>query len=399
MQQKDENTLMTKVLLGEASEQDVEQLRQHADSQSMEEIIEADDLARRYQFYSEADYQQALDHALEVMKGERRGARTTARHRWAVAAAIGVLVALGGLVWLRQYTKVVPPELGQELLVAIQQSEQAGRVEAVVESLPQPALFPKKNGTKATQSVPSTHSSSVEGEAVEQLLAAKRITTKSDKEYWLTLPDGSLVHLSYNTRVIYPERFNGESRDVILEGEAYFMVAKDRRHPFIVHTPQGDVKVYGTEFMLKALPASPINPVTDNKSIEADGGTETDTYVVLVRGSLSVTPTMGTEQMLRPGQKLSIDRGQTTIEDVDTAPYVAWNEGMFLFTNWPLERIVSVLSRWYGKQFAFADDELRHVKLSGNLYRYGQIDPTMRALEKVAGITVCESQNVLMIDY
>lgn len=85
-------------------------------------------------------------------------------------------------------------------------------------------------------------------ETVEQLLEARRITTYQDKEYWLTLDDGTLVHLNYNTRMVCPERFIDGTRDVILDGEAYFMVAHDSRHPFVVHTPQGDIRVYGTEF-------------------------------------------------------------------------------------------------------------------------------------------------------
>lgn len=382
------------------------------------------------------------------------------RLRWAAAAV--VVVAVSGALWFYQYAKVTPPELSPALQTAIKQSRESGCMEAMISLAPDPKEIVGGPGPEGmadaqpagaqpgqpagtspsptlTDAQPATaqpvHPAGTRrGTGTAQapakagrepaLLSALRVTTRSDKEFWLTLPDGSLVHLNYNTRVIYPERFTGGTREVYLEGEAYFMVSKDRRHPFIVHTPQGDVQVYGTEFMVKAQPsATPLpevgtataksgtalqppasadaatRPAAAGMAPAAVGEGAADAYVVLVRGSLGVTPTAGAEQMLQPGQRLSMNGTVTTIDDVDTAPYVAWNEGMFQFTNWPLERIVSVLSRWYGKQFAFAVDDLRHVKLSGNLYRYGQIGPTMRALEKVAGITVRERQNVMMIDY
>ena len=375
MHHKDDNNLMKKVLLGEASEQDMEQLRQHADSETIEEILEADDLARRYQYYAEADYRQALDRSLAKMKGERRGARTIAlRRRLAAAAAVAVLVA-GGLFWYWHSSRVIPPVVSEQVLAAMQQSKLAGRQEAIIEHTA-PTLHPSPITHHPSHAANEAPSGAV-GQALAALAEASCVTTRSDKEFWLTLPDGSLVHLNYNTRVIYPERFVGDSRDVYLEGEAYFMVAKDRRHPFIVHTEQGEARVYGTEF----------NVCTRTEQTE----------VVLVEGSVGVTPTGGSEQMMMPGQMATLDAHGSTLGTVDVEPYVAWNTGEFVFTDEPIGHIMEVLGRWYGRTVVYASDELRAERFSGSFSRYNDEDATLQAIEAVTGLHIERKANLYTI--
>ena len=209
------------------------------------------------------------------------------------------------------------------------------------------------------------------------MLSARRITTRHDKEFWLTLDDGTLVHLNYNTRLIYPEEFGRGDRNVILDGEAYFMVAKDKSRPFIVHTTNGDVKVYGTEFNVN---------------------TSHSTSVVLVKGSVSVTPTGGREIMLKPGQQLTLTDNQPSVTQVDTAPYVAWNEGKFFFEEWPLERIMQVIARWYGREVEFTTDEIKQQRYSGNFDRYEDIRPTMEAIETITGLKITFAPDRLIIE-
>lgn len=394
------NTLVRKQLTGHITPEEQLQLddwlANHPETaHDYEQLLDGRWFSERYDTYAQVDGERAWEQFRSSHFPAQSSVSKRLWRRWATAAAVLLLVTAGALVWLRQYTKVVPPVLGQKVQSAMQQSELAGRVEAVVESIP---LSLHKEAEEPSRPVHSTAPSPADEDgkdAVKQLLAAKRITTRSDKEFWLTLPDGTMVHLNYNTSVIYPQQFTGDTREVYVEGEAYFMVSRDRRHPFVVHTSQVDVRVYGTEFVVSTW-REESGKWREGSGVGEDGNS---TEVVLVRGSLGVTPAGGEEQMLRPGQKCSMQNNQCSIEDVDTAPYVAWNEGMFMFTDWPLERIVSVLARWYGKEFSFADDELRHVKLSGNLYRYDEIGPTMRALEKAAGVTVRQSQNVLTIDY
>ena len=194
-----------------------------------------------------------------------------------------------------------------------------------------------------------------------------------------------MVHLNYNSRLIYPEKF-GDRRDVILEGEAYLMVAKDKSRQFVVHTPKGDVKVYGTEFV--------VNTGTSTEN----GNDNKELTVVLVKGSVSFTPTDGREKMLTPGQELSIVNSQLNVSEVDTAPFVAWNEGELVFSDWTLERIMSVIARWYGLDVEFANKDLGNHKFSGSLSRYEDLKPTLETIEMVTGMRLNVNNQKLYIN-
>ena len=330
-----------------------------------------DDYRRR----KSIDVQKAIrEMEARIGKTEKASRSSGSRFPFFRIAAVLVLLLVGGTFWYhRGQTRVTPPEISEEVQLAMEQSRKMGKSGAEVLS------------GKAVEEVMSTEERAlyhVDDNLAEQLEEARRITTYQNKEYWVTLDDGTLVHLNYDSRLIYPEHF-GDRRDVILDGEAYFMVAKDKSRQFVVHTPQGDVKVYGTEFVVN--------------SRKSDAEDHKDMYVVLVKGSVGFTANDGREQMLTPGQELSMVHSQLTVTDIDTAPFVAWNEGEFVFNNWSLERIMSVISRWYGLKVEFANSSLGGRKFSGSLSRYEDIKPTIETIEAVTGTTITINHQTLNI--
>ena len=333
-----------------------------------------DDYRRR----KSIDVQKAIrEMEARIGKTEKASRSSGSRFPFFRIAAVLVLLLVGGTFWYhREQTRVTPPEISEEVQLAMEQSRKSGRAAAKVEAVN------NQQSSPVTQEVRQLYH--VDEQFAEQLAEAKRITTYQDKEYWVTLEDGTLVHLNYNSRLIYPEKF-GDRRDVILDGEAYFMVAKDKSRQFVVHTPKGDVKVYGTEFV--------VNTGTSTEN----GNDNKELTVVLVKGSVSFTPTDGREQMLTPGQELSMVHSQLTVTDIDTAPFVAWNEGEFVFNNWSLERIMSVISRWYGLKVEFSNSSLGGRKFSGSLSRYEDIKPTIETIEAVTGTTITINHQTLNI--
>ncbi len=330
-----------------------------------------DDYRRR----KSIDVQKAIrEMEARIGKTEKASRSSGSRFPFFRIAAVLVLLLVGGTFWYhRGQTRVTPPEISEEVQLAMEQSRKMGKSGAEVLS------------GKAVKEVMSTEERAlyhVDDNFAEQLEEARRITTYQNKEYWVTLDDGTLVHLNYDSRLIYPEHF-GDRRDVILDGEAYFMVAKDKSRQFVVHTPQGDVKVYGTEFVVNTR--------------KSDAEDHKDMYVVLVKGSVGFTANDGREQMLTPGQELSMVHSQLTVTDIDTAPFVAWNEGEFVFNNWSLERIMSVISRWYGLKVEFANSSLGGRKFSGSLSRYEDIKPTIETIEAVTGTTITINHQTLNI--
>ncbi len=186
------------------------------------------------------------------------------------------------------------------------------------------------------------------------------LTTPKGGTYQITLPDGSKVWLNANSTLKYPSRFSGDSREVILEGEAFFaishqpsaigkgMTANSRqptagRLPFRVVTRGQTVEVLGTQFNISAYSDDP------------------ETKTTLVEGKVKVMP--GTEKgslqkglldyVLKPGQQATTRATATQIREVDTAGYIAWKSGKFSFDGKPFTQVMDEVSRWYDLEIIY----------------------------------------------
>lgn len=358
-----------------------------------EKIVARHDFKSQMDAYEQIDVESGWKRMeTRIIQDEKSQKRNSARiisllsSQLKYAAVLLLLIAAGAFFWYNKYTEVTPPDISAEIRLAMAKSEECGKSQAKIEILSNQNSLPIYNKINDVSHDASNHSEEKSfGDDVADLIAARRITTMHDKEFWLTLDDGTLVHLNHNTHLIYPEKFGRGKRNVILDGEAFFMVAKDKSRPFIVHTPNGDVKVYGTEFNV-------------NTRNERTGTSETT--VVLVKGSVGVTPSNGREQMLLPEQQATLRANSMTasIEGVDVEPYIAWNTGKFSFHNWQLERIMDVLSRWYGYTVEYKDPSIQKLTFSGNFDRYEKIRPTMDFISKVAGLKIEIKQNKIIIE-
>lgn len=291
------------------------------------------------------------------------------KYLFRIAATVLLLLATGGSFWYKQYTKVTPPAISEGVRMAMQESKEQN-----------PQTLTVSLASEDKQQLRSTLARYCKDEEVlDEFTDAFKMTTVEKKDGWLTLDDGTVVHLNGNSRLFFPEHFGRVGRDVILDGEAYFMVAKDKSRPFVVHTAQGDVREYGTEF-----------------NVAAHSGKATE--VVLVEGSIGVTPVGGTEQMMRPNMMCRVEGSTVVMNVVDTEPYKAWNVGKFTFQNWQMERIMNVLSRWYGMPVEYTDPSLRHLQLSGTFNRYDGMAETMEALGAVTGTQITIENGKIIIN-
>ncbi|RXJ50442.1 FecR family protein [Gelidibacter gilvus] len=150
----------------------------------------------------------------------------------------------------------------------------------------------------------------------------------------IELSDGTVVHLNSGSKMRYPVQFlEGKSREVFVEGEAYFDVSKDKKHPFIVNADAVSIEVLGTKFA--------VSTYTEDLEINA----------VLVEGSISMSNSYIPEDVitLTPGTKGSWDKTghQTKMEDVDVENYISWMKGELVFRNTPFEIMEKKLERKY----------------------------------------------------
>ena len=157
------------------------------------------------------------------------------------------------------------------------------------------------------------------------------------KIFKLVLSDGTIAHLNSGTSLKYPVKFlNGKYRKVFLKGEAYFEVAKDAKHPFVVNTNGVDVRALGTQFNVSSY--------SEDQNINT----------VLVEGSVGVYKNneafnINTSTILTPGLKADFNKNnqKTLIEAVDTNIYTGWVNGKLIFNHMPFKDIVKKLERHY----------------------------------------------------
>lgn len=186
-------------------------------------------------------------------------------------------------------------------------------------------------------------------------------------ECHVLLDDGTEVWLNADSKLKYPIAFSGESREVILSGEAYFDVKKDTRS-FVVSLESGDITVLGTSFGVSAYPGYP-------------------NYTTLVRGSVRFTSLRQEQVVLIPGEQAVVGvSGTLEKRNVDVEEFVGWKDGLFVFKNKSLNAIMDVLERWYGVKTVFQDDSLRELEYTGNLERYESINTFLQLLERLKDI-------------
>lgn len=147
----------------------------------------------------------------------------------------------------------------------------------------------------------------------------------------ILLPDSSWVYLNAGSEIKYPENFV-ENRQVLLKGEAFFEVFKDKDHPFTVEAAHIKTQVLGTSFNVNSF---------FPESVE----------IGLATGALKIiNSSSGEELLLSPGEASSIssDKGEMKKYRVDPKKIAPWKEGILQFSHEDFERVVKKLENWYG---------------------------------------------------
>ncbi|BDF52603.1 MULTISPECIES: FecR family protein [Butyricimonas] len=200
--------------------------------------------------------------------------------------------------------------------------------------------------------------------------------------YQLKLADGTKVWLNSLTQLRFPVTFAGEERKVYLTGEAYFEVARDSVHPFIVATDEGmEVKVYGTEF---------------NVDTYRKGTVKT----TLVNGKVGIrVSATGEEVRLSPNQMALFTKATQSIQVENVDPYgaVAWKDGKFVFEDEPMEEIMERLSRWYDVKVFYANERIKKHTFTGIITRFADISDVLHLMEETAAVEFNIQGNIVTV--
>ena len=361
----DDASLIKKSLIKDLSDKEQKELDQLLDDQSLQDVYkELSDrgyLKKQFMEYEKYSSQKAYREFKE-----RRGHSGRIRIvRWvAVVAAVWVL-ALGVTLWMTFGKKenVAPLPVASKIIPAGEKKATltlADGMEVHVEEITAQILQEKGMNIEYRNGEIVYHKS--EEETTE--VVYNKLEVPRGGECMIKLDDGTKVWVNAETKLKYPVTFVGDRREVVLEGEAFFDVAKNEK-PFIVKTSFGDVRVLGTAFGISAYASEP------------------ESYTTLVRGKVSVEREGIKPVVILPGEQVVTSKdGKMIKQQVDVEEFVGWKDGIYVFKEKSLGEIMKTLERWYNISVDFQEKSLVDLPFTGNLKRYDDINVFFDALTR-----------------
>lgn len=184
-------------------------------------------------------------------------------------------------------------------------------------------------------------------------------TTPRSSPRSIVLSDGSTVLLNASSWLKYPEKFTGKNREVYLDGEALFTVARNERRFFIVHTERQDIQVLGTQFNVLGYSSDP------------------RTITTLITGQIKLATydknhQVKIEMMMHPNQQVFFDKlsNEASVSEIDPNDAVTWIKGVYSFRDASLEEITRRLEKVLGISFIITDDADRIEKYTGKFFSH-----------------------------
>ncbi|MDE3145522.1 MAG: FecR family protein [Bacteroidota bacterium] len=232
----------------------------------------------------------------------------------------------------------------------------------------------------------------------------------------IILPDGTIVWLNSGSKLYYSPKFTDTIRSVALEGEAFFDVVKDAKHPFIVHTSGIDIRVLGTAFNVK--------------SYESDPTIET----TLIRGLIEVVKkneSLSSKVIVRPHEKLIFNKENNTLTSssinvetqyknastqasvkiiskeiaivaipksvADTALVeTAWIYNKLIVDGETFAEFAKKMERWYNVHIVFEDHDLEAYRFH-SVFENESVEQALNALQLTASFNYKINENEIEI--
>jgi len=193
------------------------------------------------------------------------------------------------------------------------------------------------------------------------------LVVPSAKDYKLKLSDGTQVWLNAASSIRFPSSFSSNKREVYLKGEAYFQVAKDVKHEFIVHTDYADIQVHGTSFNVNAYNVASFATALVEGSVSAK------------KDQISLT--------LKAGQEATLERNnQFTVREFDASEVLGWMKGTYFFHNKSIQEIAPVISRLFNVKVNLENAHVAGLTFTGEIDRKLPLSVVVSNLQLSSGI-------------
>lgn len=308
----------------------------------------------------------AVDLVWTKLENEHRPVKRMVK--WRSIAAAAVLVLSVGAYFLRQFAHA-----------PITVNELAGTKKDIAPGINKATLTIAGSGTivlDSTRAGIEVHSGDLtynDHTKIKTNLTAetKMLTLQTPKggTYRLVLPDGSIVWLNAASRLVFPSTFNGrKQREVELNGEGYFEVAKNKSVQFIVKSHGQKVEVLGTHFDINSYDDEPLTKTT------------------LLEGSVRIGSTI-----LKPGEQAEKGDAGINVVPADIDEVMGWKNDYIVFQDEKIENVMRKISRWYNVEVVY-EGELPTDDFGGRVSKRFYISQVLKKLEltnkvhfKVAG--------------
>lgn len=221
--------------------------------------------------------------------------------------------------------------------------------------------------------------SSRSSETDEANLTYTEVNVENGEQKQVTLPDGTIVTLNAGTTLRYPTNFSADTRLVEMRGEAFFKVKRNESKPFIVRTPNADVKVLGTSFNVKAYQ-------------------EDEQLAVSVKTGKVQVDMPETQMRLLPNEQLTVNKvsGEILKKNEDAGKVTAWMEGGLYFNRTPIQSVVRDLERMYNMEIELDPHDTFDDYIYGE-HDNSSLDAVLNAIQYSTGIRHSRIENRIVL--
>lgn len=196
-------------------------------------------------------------------------------------------------------------------------------------------------------------------------VAIKNAAVEHKKNRVIFLPDGSTVILSQGSKLNYPSTFDGmETREVYLDGQAFFDIRHNKSRPFIVHTGNLQTRVLGTAFNIKAFPG------------------EDDITVTVKRGRVSVNDQNKVLGIITPNQQITYARSKvkSVLQTVKNESYLTWKQEDLLIDNLTISEAAKLIEDRYNVKIIINNPEVESLRFTTTFSKNETLDETLNSI-------------------
>jgi transmembrane sensor len=207
-------------------------------------------------------------------------------------------------------------------------------------------------------------------------------TASNDRVRNITLPDGSAVYMNANSRLVYSKKFNQKSREVTLEGEAFFEVTPDKNKPFLIRANGASIRVVGTSFNVNAK----------------KGDSQVEVFVSTGIVEIYETGNQRNSLMLNPGFSGTISQQGMVSELISNENPIAWKTGNMDFSDTKLLEAVEILNNVYKVEIMCLETGLDSTRINGSYsYQHDPLDTILNVICVQNTLKVEKSQNKIYL--